>query len=88
MHRKLSRSIIHLEHNDLMLDNFSGRQRVKGGTAKWTYDGVCSDPAIFGMMMNLDGPPTFEIKNVPVREFEDIIGGLDISARYVLRVHE
>lgn len=47
------------------------------------YDGVCSDPAIFGMMMNLDGPPTFKVKKIPVAEFEDIIGGLDISARYL-----
>ncbi|KAF8914309.1 hypothetical protein CPB84DRAFT_1758937 [Gymnopilus junonius] len=54
----------------------------KMGSAKWLYDGVCSDPAMFGKMIGLDGPPTFKMKKIPSSEFENLIGDLDVAIRY------
>lgn len=56
----------------------------KIGKATWAYNGVCRDPAVFGRMLKLDGPPTFKAKNFPVDEFQDKIGHIDMSARCVV----
>jgi len=58
------------------------RPSCKTGTAKFNYDGVCADPAVFGHMLALGGPPTFKMKKFPIEEFENLIGDLDSSARY------
>ncbi|KAG1735001.1 hypothetical protein EDB19DRAFT_1725498 [Suillus lakei] len=54
----------------------------KAGTAKWCYDGVCADPAVFGTMLGLGGPPTWKMHKMPIDDFENRIGHLDASARY------
>ncbi|RDB19942.1 hypothetical protein Hypma_012854 [Hypsizygus marmoreus] len=54
----------------------------KTGSARWTYDGVCADAAVFGAFLGLDGPPTFKTKKMPKNEFEDLIGDLHVSIRY------
>ncbi|KAF5388430.1 hypothetical protein D9615_000671 [Tricholomella constricta] len=59
----------------------------KTGTAKWAYDGVCADPAVFGAFLGLDGPPTFKTKKIPRDEFVNLIGDLSVAIRYdTLRV--
>ncbi|KAG1763581.1 hypothetical protein EV702DRAFT_1274422 [Suillus placidus] len=52
------------------------------GTAKWSYDGVCADPVVFGTMLGLGGPPTWKMHKMPIDDFENRIGHLDASARY------
>jgi hypothetical protein len=47
------------------------------------YDGVCADPEVFGTLLKLGGAPTFKTKKMPKDEFEDLIGDLDVSIRYV-----
>ncbi|KAG2343694.1 hypothetical protein BDR05DRAFT_982803 [Suillus weaverae] len=54
----------------------------KAGTAKWSYDGVCADLAVFGTMLGLGGPPTWKMHKMPIDDFENRIGHLDASARY------
>ncbi|KAG1892010.1 hypothetical protein F4604DRAFT_1696869 [Suillus subluteus] len=54
----------------------------KAGTAKWSYDGVCADPVVFGTMLGLGGPPTWKMHKMPIDDFETRIGHLDASARY------
>ncbi|OBZ78325.1 hypothetical protein A0H81_02263 [Grifola frondosa] len=54
----------------------------KGGTAKWSYDGICPDPEVFGVLMGLGGPPKFKMKKFPKAEFESLIGDFRASARY------
>ncbi|KAG0697311.1 hypothetical protein DFH29DRAFT_835986 [Suillus ampliporus] len=54
----------------------------KAGTAKWSYDGVCADPVVFGTMLGLGGPPTWKMHKMPIEDFENRIGHLDASARY------
>jgi len=47
------------------------------------YDGVCSDPEVFGTLLELSGPPMFKTKKMPKGEFENLIGDLDVSIRCV-----
>ncbi|KAF8969374.1 hypothetical protein BDZ97DRAFT_239287 [Flammula alnicola] len=54
----------------------------KAGTAKWMYDGVCNDPEVFGVLLGLEGPPTFKTTKMPREKFEELIGDLDVSIRY------
>ncbi|EGO27747.1 hypothetical protein SERLADRAFT_461718 [Serpula lacrymans var. lacrymans S7.9] len=54
----------------------------KAGTAKWLYDGVCTDPAVFGALLRLDGPPTLKMHKMETSKFEELIGDLSSSARY------
>ncbi|KAI0047377.1 hypothetical protein FA95DRAFT_1559222 [Auriscalpium vulgare] len=58
------------------------RPTCKTGGAKWTYDGVCSDPAVFGALLGLGGPPTFKMKKISKDAFEDAVGSISASARY------
>lgn len=53
----------------------------KTGSAKWAYDGVCSDPLIFGTLLGLGDPPNFKTRRVPVEEFDDLLGGIEGSVR-------
>ena len=55
----------------------------KTGSAKWSYDGICADPEVFGVLMNLGGPPTFKMKKFSVADFENCLGGISASVRYV-----
>ncbi|KAI0916339.1 hypothetical protein AcV5_003305 [Taiwanofungus camphoratus] len=54
----------------------------KTGTAKWSYDGICPDPEVFGALMGLGGPPTFKMKKFSKEEFEGRIGQCTASVRY------
>ncbi|KAN0136684.1 hypothetical protein V8E53_005454 [Lactarius tabidus] len=54
----------------------------KTNTAKWLYDGLCTDPDVFGILMGLDGPPTWKMKKLPKETFENLLGGISASARY------
>ncbi|KAJ3490750.1 hypothetical protein NLI96_g1219 [Meripilus lineatus] len=54
----------------------------KTGSAKWAYDGICSDPIVFGALMGLDGPPTWKTKKFPRDDFEDLLGAISASVRY------
>jgi len=54
----------------------------KTGSAKWSYDGICPDPEVFGVLMKLDGPPKFKMKKYTRDEFEDRIGDIQASVRY------
>ncbi|KAH9918587.1 uncharacterized protein B0H18DRAFT_664440 [Fomitopsis serialis] len=54
----------------------------KSNSAKWTYDGICPDPAVFGVLMGLDGPPKFKQKKFAKDEFQDLIGQCEGHARY------
>ncbi|KDQ64463.1 hypothetical protein JAAARDRAFT_118704 [Jaapia argillacea MUCL 33604] len=58
------------------------RDSCKTGTAKWSYDGICPDPEVFGVMLNLGGPPKFKNKKFPTADFEDLIGDISVSIRY------
>ncbi|KAA1477279.1 hypothetical protein DENSPDRAFT_808447 [Dentipellis sp. KUC8613] len=60
----------------------SWKPSCKTGTAKWTYDGICPDPAVFGVLMRLDGPPTWKMKKFSKDDFEAAIGEVVASVRY------
>ncbi|KAI0701681.1 hypothetical protein C8Q76DRAFT_633436 [Earliella scabrosa] len=61
----------------------SWKPSCKTGSAKWSYDGICADPEVFGVLMNLGGPPTFKMKKFSVADFENCLGGISASVRYV-----
>ncbi|KAJ7209020.1 hypothetical protein B0H12DRAFT_1062211 [Mycena haematopus] len=54
----------------------------KTGGAKWSYDGVCSDPAVFGALLDLSAPPKWKMHKYTVPEFEAFMGSIDASVRY------
>ncbi|KAI9574306.1 hypothetical protein HD554DRAFT_2201395 [Boletus coccyginus] len=54
----------------------------KTGSAKWVYDGVCTNPLVFGTLLGLGGPPNFKMHKIPVAEFSDLFGGIQASVRY------
>ncbi|KAF8206929.1 hypothetical protein K438DRAFT_1917485 [Mycena galopus ATCC 62051] len=54
----------------------------KNGGAKWSHNGVCADPAVFGSLLNLEGPPGWKMKKYTVPEFEAFMGSIDASVRY------
>lgn len=55
----------------------------KTGSAKWVYDGVCTDPLVFGTLLGLGGPPKFKMHKVPVDDFNDLLGQVEASVRSV-----
>lgn len=58
------------------------KDSCKSGTAKWSYDGICADPVVFGAMLGLKGPPNWKMKKIPKQEFEQCVGPIEASARY------
>ncbi|TFK66575.1 hypothetical protein BDN72DRAFT_844193 [Pluteus cervinus] len=59
-----------------ILNHMSWRPTCNDGRAKWTYDGVCQDPEIFGAVIGLTGAPLpFKTKKIPQAEFEKLFGG-------------
>ncbi|KAJ6468258.1 hypothetical protein C8R45DRAFT_1078978 [Mycena sanguinolenta] len=54
----------------------------KTGGAKWSYDGVCSDPAVFAALLRLSTPPKWKMQKYTVAEFEAFMGSIDASVRY------
>ncbi|TFY73305.1 hypothetical protein EWM64_g10707 [Hericium alpestre] len=60
----------------------SWKPSCKMGSAKWSYDGICADPEVFGVLMGLDGPPTWKMKKFSREDFEEAVGEISASARY------
>ncbi|KAH9846399.1 hypothetical protein C2E23DRAFT_907826 [Lenzites betulinus] len=60
----------------------SWKPSCKTGTAKWSYDGICVDPEVFGCLLGLGGPPTFKMKKFSTNEFERLVGPIKGSVRY------
>ncbi|PVG03030.1 hypothetical protein CPB86DRAFT_750104 [Serendipita vermifera] len=58
------------------------KDSCKSGTAKWSYDGICADPVVFGAMLGLKGPPNWKMKKIPKQGFEQCVGPIEASARY------
>jgi len=54
----------------------------KTGTAKWVYDGVCTDPHVFGALLGLEGPPKFKMHKIAVADFDRLLGQIQASVRY------
>ncbi|KAF7325079.1 hypothetical protein MKEN_00550700 [Mycena kentingensis (nom. inval.)] len=54
----------------------------KSGTAKWSYDNVCTDPAVFARMLGLDAPPKWKMHKYTPEEFQDVMGSISGSAMY------
>ncbi|KAI0371866.1 hypothetical protein BV20DRAFT_964493 [Pilatotrama ljubarskyi] len=52
------------------------------GRSKWSYDGFCPDPEVFGALLGLGGPPKFRARKFDTEEFQKIIGQLERSVRY------
>jgi hypothetical protein len=55
----------------------------KEGRAKWSYDGLCGDPEVFAVLLNLREPMKSKTRKMPKDEFEQCFGDLDVSVRYV-----
>ncbi|KAG6813428.1 hypothetical protein H0H92_011125 [Tricholoma furcatifolium] len=53
----------------------------KTGSARFVFDGVCADAAVFGAFLGLDGPPKWKTKKIPKDDFEDLVGDLRVSIR-------
>ncbi|KAH8094924.1 hypothetical protein BXZ70DRAFT_344568 [Cristinia sonorae] len=60
----------------------SWKPSCKTGGAKFLYDGVCADPAVFGAMFGLNEAPTWKQKKIPTEEFEKYFGDIVGSVRY------
>ncbi|KAJ7661955.1 hypothetical protein DFH06DRAFT_1042855 [Mycena polygramma] len=60
----------------------SWKPSCKNGGARWSYDGVCSDPAVFGSLLNLSAPPKWKMQKYTVPEFEAFMGSIEASVRY------
>ncbi|OJT13470.1 hypothetical protein TRAPUB_10000 [Trametes pubescens] len=54
----------------------------KTGSAKFSYDGICPDPEVFGALMGLGGPPKFKMKKFSTDEFQRLVGPVEGSVRY------
>ncbi|EIW55792.1 uncharacterized protein TRAVEDRAFT_152343 [Trametes versicolor FP-101664 SS1] len=54
----------------------------KTGSAKFSYDGICPDPEVFGALMGLGGPPKFKMKKFSTDEFQKLVGPVEGSVRY------
>ncbi|KAJ7195355.1 hypothetical protein GGX14DRAFT_475144 [Mycena pura] len=54
----------------------------KTGGAKWSYDGVCADPTVFGAMLRLVAAPKWKMHKYTAEEFQDVMGDISSSARY------
>ncbi|CAE6436248.1 hypothetical protein ACGC1H_005719 [Rhizoctonia solani] len=54
----------------------------KTGSAKYSYDGICTDSRVFGKVLGLDGPPNFKMKKYTKEEFEDLIGCISKEIRF------
>ncbi|KLO07904.1 hypothetical protein SCHPADRAFT_1001300 [Schizopora paradoxa] len=60
----------------------SWKPSCKTGSAKFSFDGFCPDPNVFGALFNLEGPPKFKAKKFPKDEIQEYIGDVVGSVRY------
>ena len=58
----------------------------KEGRAKWSYDGLCGDPEVFAVLLNLREPMKSKTRKMPKDEFEQCFGDLDVSVGCLLLV--
>ncbi|KAL1941658.1 hypothetical protein VTO73DRAFT_7097 [Trametes versicolor] len=65
-----------------IIKQMAWKPTCKQGRAKWSYDGFCPDPEVFGVLMGLGGTPKFKVKKFKAEAFEELIGELDRSVRY------
>ncbi|KAJ7830861.1 hypothetical protein B0H13DRAFT_2256605 [Mycena leptocephala] len=57
------------------------RSACVSGIKKQMTDGVCSDPAVFGSLLNLSAPPKWKMQKYTVLEFEAFMGSIEASVR-------
>ena len=69
--------------SNALCHNYQWKPSCKTGTAKWMYDGVCSDPLVFGTLLGLGGPPNFKMHKMPVADFDNLFGQIQASVRSV-----
>ena len=69
--------------SNALCHNYQWKPSCKTGTAKWVYDGVCSDPLVFGTLLGLGGPPNFKMHKMPVADFDNLFGQIQASVRSV-----
>jgi len=60
----------------------SWKPSCKTNSAKWSYDGLCTDAEVFGILLGLDGPVTWKMKKFTKEEFENALGSIEASVRY------
>nr|GAT53382.1 predicted protein [Mycena chlorophos] len=60
----------------------SWKPSCKTGSAKWSYDGACTDPAVFAAMLELSAPPKWKMHKYTTDEFQNIMGDIYSSVRY------
>ncbi|KAF7792824.1 hypothetical protein EIP86_003924 [Pleurotus ostreatoroseus] len=60
----------------------SWKPSCKTNSAKWSYDGICANPEVFGVLLGLGKAPTFKMKKMSKEEFQEHIGYISSSARY------
>lgn len=65
------------------LTRLKWKPTCKEGRAKWSYDGLCSDPEVFASLLHLSMPIKFKTMKMPKDQFEDCLGDLDVPVRYV-----
>ncbi|EGG02887.1 uncharacterized protein MELLADRAFT_90484 [Melampsora larici-populina 98AG31] len=46
----------------------------KTGSAKFSHDGICTDPMVFGALLGLDDKPNWKMKKYTINEIENILG--------------
>ncbi|CAE6441825.1 unnamed protein product [Rhizoctonia solani] len=54
----------------------------KEGRTKFAFEGVCSDPRVFGTVFGSNGPPNWRTKKYTYPEFEDFVGNVRGQVRY------
>ncbi|KAJ1303054.1 hypothetical protein OPQ81_011255 [Rhizoctonia solani] len=54
----------------------------KTGSAKYAFDGVWTNPRVFGKVLGLDGSPNFKTKKYTKQEFEELVGSISKDIRY------
>ncbi|CAE6506738.1 unnamed protein product [Rhizoctonia solani] len=54
----------------------------KEGRTKFAFEGVCSDPRVFGTVFGSNGPPNWRTKKYTYPEFEDFVGNVRGQVQY------
>ncbi|CUA75274.1 hypothetical protein RSOLAG22IIIB_05811 [Rhizoctonia solani] len=72
------KGVIHRGIKKLMI----WRSTCTEGRAKFAFEGVCTDPRVFGAVFGLDGPPVWANKRYTCAEFEEFVGEIRGEVRY------
>jgi hypothetical protein len=76
-------SVFCCEQHVLSWTPLQWKPSCKTGSAKYAFDGVCTDPRVFGKVLGLDMPPNFKTKKYTKEEFEVLVGSISKSVRWV-----